>query len=227
MKILIIEDKASLAEIVGLRLKKEGYDVDIVNDGDNGWDLAVSGAYDLIVLDIMLPGIDGFEILKGIRRENIDSKVIILTAKTMLSDKLEGLTNGANDYLTKPFHIDELVARVNVLLEKAYKNTNEKLEYKDLLLDKNKSLLKCLNNNKEVELVKKELQVLEYFINNREQILSKQQIYDKIWGVYNEVESNKLEVYLTFIRRKLKAIDSKTQIKAVRGLGYKLQYINE
>lgn len=226
MKLLIVEDKKSLAEIVSIRLKKEGYEVEVANDGDEGYYLASAGVYDLIILDVMLPGMDGFDILKNLRADKVESKIIMLTAKTMLSDKLKGLTNGANDYLTKPFHIDELVARVNVLLNATYQNVNS-LDYGDISLDLKKSSLICHSTNKEVELVKKEQQLLEYFISNKQQILSKQQLYDKVWGIYNEIESNNLEVYLSFIRRKLKAIGSKVNIKSVRGLGYKLEFQNE
>lgn len=226
MKVLVVEDKKSLADIVSDKLKNENYEVDTIYDGLEAYSYAETGAYDLIVLDVMLPNMDGFEILNKLRRKNINTKIIMLTAKSTLNDKLKGLTHGANDYLTKPFHLDELVARVNVLLGTNNNNTNLK-QFGDIELDISNSNLKCTKTNKDIDLVKKELQLFEYFINNKGQILKKNQIYDKIWGMYTEIESNNLEAYLSFIRRKLKAIGSNTNIKAVRGLGYKMVYNNE
>lgn len=226
MRILIVEDENSLADLISDRLKKEKYLIDISYDGEDGYYRASTGAYDLIILDVMLPKMNGFEILKQLRKNDIDSKIIMLTAKSMIEDKLEGLENGANDYLTKPFHIDELVARVNVQLKVKNKNKNI-LEYGNLKLDTFKSKIFCTKTNESVELVCKEMQILEYLINNKEHILSKEQIYDKVWGIDNEIESNNLEVYLSFVRRKLKAIDSNVVIKSVRGLGYKMELENE
>lgn len=220
MYILIVEDENSLAELISDRLRKEKYFTDISNDGEDGYYRASTGAYDLIILDVMLPNMNGFEILKQLRKNHIDSKIIMLTAKSMIEDKLEGLENGANDYLTKPFHIDELVARVNVQLKNKNKNI---LEYGNLKIDTLRSKIFRTETNENVELVCKEMQILEYFVNNKEQILSKEQIYDRVWGIDNEIESNSLEVYLSFVRRKLKAIDSNVVIRSVRGLGYKME----
>ncbi len=139
----------------------------------------------------------------------------MLTAKSMLEDKLEGLESRANDYVTKPFHMDELVARVNVQLKNVESRNKNLLQYHDLELDVLKSKLTCIKTNETVDLVCKEFQLLEYFMNNPEQILSKEQIYDKVWEIENEIESNNLEVYLSFLRRKLKAINSNINIKSV------------
>lgn len=227
MHILIIEDEYALAELIKNKLTKEGYTIDIETDGEEGYYNALSGLYDLIILDVMLPSMNGFEILKKLRENEVDTKIIMLTAKSMLEDKLNGLENGANDYLTKPFHIEELLARVNIQLNKTSTNKKKKITYEDIELDITKSVLKNTNNNEEVELVCKELKLLEYLINNKDQILSKDQIYNKVWGVENEIESNNLEAYLSFIRRKLKAINSKVNIKAIRGLGYKMEVNND
>lgn len=228
MRILIIEDEFNLADVISDSLKKEKYQVDIRTDGEEGYFDASSGIYDLIILDVMLPHMNGFEILKKLREEKVDSKIIMLTAKDTLEDKLNGFSNGANDYVPKPFHIEELLARVNAWLKNPV-NIDKKniVEYKDLMLDINTSSLTCKTNNEKIELVCKEFQLLEYFMNNSEQILSKEQIYDKVWGMENEIESNNLEVYLSFIRKKIKAIDSKVNIKSLRGLGYKMEYVNE
>ena len=206
MRILIIEDEYSLADVVASRLKKEKYMVDICTDGEEGFYKATTNTYDLIILDVMLPHMNGFDILKSIRKEEVDSKVIMLTAKSTLEDKLDGLENGANDYVTKPFHIDELVARINIQLKGSSGIKNDVISYGDLKLNTSNSKLICTTTNETVELVCKEFQLLEYFFNNPTQILSKDQIYDKVWGIDNDVESNNLEVYLSFIRRKLKAI---------------------
>ena len=227
MRILIVEDEFSLADIIASRLKKEKYMVDVIDDGEEGLYYALSGVYDLIILDVMLPKMNGFDILKKIRKEKITSKVIMLTAKSMLEDKLEGLENGANDYVTKPFHMDELVARVNVQLKNVESRNKNLLQYHDLELDVLKSKLTCIKTNETVDLVCKEFQLLEYFMNNPEQILSKEQIYDKVWEIENEIESNNLEVYLSFLRRKLKAINSNINIKSVRGMGYKMEDLDE
>ena len=180
-----------------------------------------------IILDVMLPNMNGFEILKNIRKNEIQSKVIMLTAASTIENKLDGLQNGANDYITKPFHIDELLARINIQLKNPITTKKDIIKYSDLELNIMSSTIKCKTTNQSVELVCKEFQLLEYFISNPNQILSKEQIYDKVWGIDNEIESNNLEAYLSFIRKKLKAIGTKVNIKSVRGLGYKLEEENE
>ena len=227
MRILVVEDEYSLADLISTRLKKEKYTVDVSLDGEEGLYNALTDIYDLIVLDIMLPKVNGIEILKEIRKNNIKSKVIMLTAKSELDDKLLGLNNGANDYVTKPFHMDELVARVNVQLRN--NNIEEKtyLEYGDIRLNVKSSNVLCTTTNEEINIVNKEFLLLEYFMNNPEQIISKEQIYDKIWGIDNDSFSNNLEAFLSFLRKKLKLIGSNVNIKAIRGMGYKLEYKNE
>lgn len=226
MKILIIEDEYNLAEIISDSLKKEQYSTDISQDGEEGLYLAENNEYDLIILDVMLPNLNGFEILKKIREKGVASKIIMLTARSTLEDKLEGLENGANDYLVKPIHIEELIARVNILL-KGINNNSSIITYQDLELNTKTLKIKSKNTNQEVFLVRKEFQLLEYFITNKELILNKEQIYDRIWGIEKDIESNNLEAYLSFIRRKLKAIGSNVKIKSVRGIGYKMETCDE
>lgn len=224
MRVLVVEDEFSLADIVATKLRKEKYNVDISLDGEEGLDNALSGIYDLIILDIMLPKVNGIDILKEIRNNNIDTKVIMLTAKSTLDDKLLGFENGANDYITKPFHIEELVARVNVQLRNNEKNINKDiLRFGDIELNVRTSIVCCVKNNESINISYKELMILEYLMNNANQIISKEQIYDKIWGIDTDFESNNLEAYLSFIRKKLKIIDSMVTIKAIRGMGYKLE----
>ena len=228
MRILIIEDEFNLSDAICSRLKKEKYTVDCSYDGEEGLYNAQSGIYDLIILDVMLPKMNGFEILKQIRSDNILSKVIMLTAKNELENKLEGFSYGADDYLTKPFHMEELIARVNVQLRKNNsKNNNDEIEYADLILNVSTAKLMCKTSNDTMNISGKEFLILEYLMRNKEQIISKDILYDKIWGLENEVESNNLEAYVSFIRKKIKIIDSKVNIKAIRGLGYKLEVNNE
>ena len=216
MRILIIEDEYNLADVIATRLKKENYKVDIETDGEEGFYTALNGTYDLLILDVMLPHMNGFEILKEIRENELDLKIIMLTAKAELEDKLNGLSNGADDYLTKPFHIEELVARVNIQLRKINNNqNNDYIELGNLRLNLKNSTISNIETTETLEIGKKEYELLEYFMNNKNQIISKEQIYTKIWGIDNE------------IRKKLKLINSNVTIKVSRGLGYKLEVNHE
>lgn len=225
MKVLVVEDEYNLADVIKERLEKEKLTVDIVEDGEEGYYYASTNTYDLIILDVMLPNMSGFQILDKLRTDNINSKIIMLTARSTIEDKLNGLENGADDYLTKPFHMDELVARVNIQLKRNGNKNN--LSFGDLVLNTTNLKVTCAKTNEVVELIKKEFQLLEYFINNPNQVLSKEQIYDRVWGIENEIESNNLEAYLSFIRRKLRVIESNVVIKSVRGMGYKIEYGNK
>ncbi len=226
MRILIVEDEKSLAELVANRLKKEKYVVDVSLDGEDGLYNALMDVYDLIILDIMLPGVNGIEILKQIKNNHVKSKVIMLTAKSELEDKLLGFSEGANDYISKPFHIDEVVARVNAQLRiESIKNQTK--EFGDLILDLKTSDIINQKNNEKINIIHKEFQLLEYFMSNPNQVLSKEMIYDKVWGLENDSISNNLEAYLSFIRKKLKLINSNVQIKSLRNIGYKMEYNNE
>lgn len=227
MRILIIEDEAKLAEAIAFRLKKEHYIVDINSDGETGLDNALTNIYDLIILDVMLPKINGFDILKEIKNNGIETKVIMVTAKSMIEDKLYGFESGANDYITKPFHMDELVARVNAQLRNNIKIAKNTVEVGDLILNIDKASLLCKTTNESIDIMGKEYMLLEYFMNNSNQVISREQIYNKIWGFDNNSESNNLEAYLSFIRKKLRIIGSEANIKAIRGLGYKLEVKDE
>ena len=227
MRILIVEDEYSLADLIANRLKKEKYTVDISLDGEDGLYNALNDIYDLIILDIMLPKVNGIEILKEIKNNNVKSKVIMLTAKSELDDKLLGFNEGANDYMTKPFHIDELVARVNVQLRNNKTIGKDTIEFGDIELDLKNSNLITKDTKEKINIINKEFQLLEYFMNNHNQILSKDLIYDKVWGLDNEAFSNNLEAYLSFIRKKLKLLNSNVTIKSVRNLGYRMEELNE
>ena len=226
MRILIVEDEFSLADLIANKLQKEKYVVDICTNGDDGLYNALTNVYDLIILDIMLPGINGIDILKQIKQENIKAKVIMLTAKSTLEDKLVGFDNGAIDYITKPFHLEELVARVNAQIRKD-EPVKDTLEYDDLQLNIKNMNLTCTTTKEEINVAYREFLILEYFMQNVEQVVSKEQIYDKVWGIDSDFESNNLEAYLSFIRKKLKMIGSNVNIKSVRNLGYKMEKANE
>ena len=194
MRILIVEDEFKIADVIASRLRKENYIVDVFGNGEEGLDNALTNIYDLIILDVMLPKVDGFKILEEIRREKINAKVIMLTAKSMIEDKLTGFNNGANDYLTKPFHIDELVARVNAQLRMDNVQVQKDyVEAGDLRLNIKNTTLTCNTNNESIEVVCKEFMLLEYLMKNQNQVLQKEQLYEKIWGLDNESESNNLE----------------------------------
>ena len=222
MRILIVEDEFNLADAIANRLKMEKYSVDIAVSGDEGLFNALSGIYDLVILDVMLPKKNGFEILKEIKKENIESKVIMLTAKTDIDSKLEGFEIGANDYITKPFHMEELVARVNLQLRNNEVN-NDIVECGDAVLNIRTAVLENKNTKDNIEIMKKELMLLEYFMRNPNIVISKDILYDKIWGFDNNIESNSIEAYISFIRKKFKIIGLEINIKAIRGLGYKLE----
>ena len=225
MKILIIEDEYNLADAIKSVLSKEKYDSEICVDGNDGYNEALTDIYDLILLDVMLPHMNGFEILRELKKEKISSKIIMLTAKSNIEDKMNGFNNGADDYLTKPFHMDELLARVNLQLRK---NDNKNiLTIGDIELDIPTLCLKNVNNLEVINIIGKEFNILEMFIKNPNQIIDKEQIFNKIWGYESNSELNTLEAYISFLRKKLKSIDSIVTIKAVRNMGYRLELKDE
>jgi DNA-binding response OmpR family regulator len=226
MRILLVEDEESLAELVAQRLNKERYTVDVRNDGESGLYDALTGIYDLILLDIMLPKKDGIEILRELRSEGITSKVIMLTAKGELEDKLKGFSEGANDYVSKPFHIDELVARINAQL-RVETVVKEELQFGNIILDYSTPAVVNKTTKESIKINNKEFQLLEYFMMNPNQVLSKEMIFDRVWGMDSDTLSNNLEAYLSFVRKKLKIIDADITIKSLRNLGYRMEMANE
>jgi DNA-binding response OmpR family regulator len=223
MRILLVEDERSLSNILVELLKKQNYTVDAVYDGKDGLDCGLSGIYDLILLDIMLPKMNGIEVLKHLRREKISTAVIMLTAKSEVEDKVMGLDYGADDYITKPFETKEFLARIRSATRRKEVYTGDVLTFSDLSIDKNS--LKASTDNNEVKLSLKEYQILEILMENSKQIITREQIAEKIWGYDYEGEYNSVEVYISFVRKKLKFIHSCVQIKASRGLGYSLEVL--
>jgi len=226
MNILIIEDEYSLADAIAEILKNEKFNTFITTNGEDGENEALTGNYDLILLDVMLPNKNGFDILKYLRQEKIKTPIIMLTAKSEIDDKLNGLENGADDYITKPFAMRELVARVKAVLKRCNNIENtDYLEFCDLVLDLKNAKLIC--NNNEIQISGKELKLLELLLINKNQISSRESLAQKIWGYESDAEYNNVEVYITFIRRKLKLIESSVIIKSIRGIGYKLEEKND
>ena len=227
IKILIIEDEIRLADILYDWFYNKNFQVTVCHDGISGYETALKNSYDAIISDVMLPGMDGFSIVKKLRGMKIWTPIIMLTARVELKDKLQGFDAGAEDYLTKPFEIEELDARVKVLLRKNEKGTEvtaeETRKKPDFVLEKNSHILKDSVGNKKVKLSGKEYTLLSYFVENYDQILSKEQITVRIWGYDTNVEYNNEEVYISFLRKKLKFIGTRTSIETVRGVGYRLR----
>jgi len=223
MRVLIVEDEFSLADTISDRLKEEGYAVDIAYDGNDGFLQAVSGIYDVIILDVMLPKMDGFTVLTKIRESEIHTPVLMFTAKSELDNKVYGFDCGADDYLTKPFEMKELLARVRALSRRRGEIDLSVLTCGDLQLNVNSCEINCTTTKQIIKLGAKEYLTLEYLMHNQKQIVSKEQIAEKIWGFDNEAEYNKVEVYLSFVRKKIKFIGSAVKIKVIRGIGYCLE----
>ena len=221
MHILIVEDQFSLADAMKAALEKEKFTVTIAADGEQGEDEALSGVYDLIILDVMLPGKNGFEILHSVKSET-DTPVIMVTAKGEIEDKLNGLEHGADDYITKPFHIRELIARVNAVLRRV--NRVERVDmpsYGDIMMDAKNSEMLC--GDEKLTLTVKEYQVMEILVLHKGNVVEREHILTKIWGYFSDAEYNNIEVYISFLRKKLRLLGSATKITAIRGIGYKLE----
>ena len=227
MKILIIEDEYNLADAIASMLKSKKYNVLIKTDGEEGLEEALTDIYDLIILDVMLPHKNGFDILKELRKENINSKIIMLTARNTIDDKMIGFNNGADDYLTKPFHMEELMARVNIQLRKGNNAESELIELGDIYLNIKSMELCNKNEDHKVKIIGKEFQLLELLMNNANRVMEKEQLFVKIWGYDTECDINTLEAYISFIRKKLKLIKSKINLKAIRNMGYVLEVSDE
>ncbi|BFT76118.1 response regulator transcription factor [Paenibacillus sp. P36] len=222
MRLLIVEDEIHLAEALTQILKKHNYSVDTVHDGQSGLDNALSGIYDLLLLDIMLPEIDGITLLKTIRSKGIATPVILLTAKGEISDKITGLDHGADDYVAKPFSTEELLARIRAALRrKGEVVAEDALKFGDIEL--NTGTLKLTCSGKELKLILKESELLELLMSRKQAVISKEQIIEKLWGFDSEVEHNNVEVYISFLRKKLTFLQSSVRITTIRGVGYVLE----
>ncbi len=223
MRILLAEDEKRMAAALVALLKQEKYDVDHVADGASALEALESGIYDIAVLDVMMPEMNGFEAARRARSRGVKTPILMLTAKSELDDKITGLDSGADDYLTKPFQTKELLARLRALGRRSASFQDGSLHFGDLSLDTASAALSCSSTGQSVRLSEKELRILEYMFGSRGQIMTREQLAVKIWGFDSEAEYNNVEVYMSFTRKKLAFVGSKVEIKAVRGLGYELR----
>lgn len=221
MKILVVEDEHLIATSIKKGLEQEHYVVDLAFDGEEGLDLASSGDYDLVLLDLMLPKMDGLKVCRQLRKDEIHTPILILTAKSQLEDKVIGLDSGADDYLTKPFAFEELLARVRALARRPQNTaTAEILKVGDLSL--NISTYEVLRNGKNISLSSKEYSLLECLMRHPGQILSKDQLIQHVWSYESDILPNTVEVYIRNLRLKIDKNFSQKLIKTIRGFGYKI-----
>lgn len=221
IRILVIEDEQRIATFIQRGLEEEGYAVDVAYDGRDGLKRACEGVYDLLVLDLMLPKLDGFELLKRLRAENHDMPVLVLTARDEVEDKVEGLDLGADDYLTKPFSFDEFLARVRALFRRDSTARETVLRAGNLSLDLVTRLAHV--DDREIELSPREFSLLEYFLRNKNAVLSRTRISQHVWGYPYDGISNVVDVYVNYLRKKLDPGDEPRMIHTVRGQGYVLR----
>ena len=226
MRLLLVEDEKRMAQALCEILRLEKYEVDHFDDGMDGLSAIESNIYDIIILDVMLPSMNGYDIAKTARQKGIRTPILMLTAKAELDDKVTGLDSGADDYLTKPFMTKELLARLRALTRRNINTPDGELNFADITLQQSTSSLCCTTNGQSVRLSDKEYRILEYLIANQGQILSREQLAVKIWGFESDSEYNNVEVYMSFTRKKLCFVNAKTEIKAVRGVGYELRCDN-
>lgn len=218
MRLLVVEDEKEIADGIRAIVENANYKVDCEYDGISGLDNILSGIYDLVILDIMLPKISGLEIVKSVREQGIDTPIIMLTAKSQVSDKINGLNIGADDYITKPFDGGELLARIGARLRKSSEPEDGRIKAFDVILDPATYTLQ--KGGKFIKMSKTEYQLLEYFMINKNIILSKDTIINKVWGNYDTTEYNNIEVYVSFLRKKLRFVKADATIETKKGIGY-------
>lgn len=217
-KILIVEDEENMVLFIQMELKYEGYNVDVASDGRKAVELALKNNYDLILLDLMLPGINGLEVCRRIRKEK-DTPIIMLTARDSVMDKVTGLQNGADDYIAKPFAIEELLARMEAIFRRINsKNIKSEFKFKDITLDVEGRIVK--KDEKIIELTNTEFQLLLILIRNKNKVLTRDVLLDNVWVYNSEAETNIVDVYVRYIRNKLDKDDKEKYIQTVRGVGY-------
>lgn len=225
MRILIIEDELSISDALSECLKKNDFLVDTCYDGESGLAYALSGIYDLLIVDLMLPKKDGFSLIKEVRAAKINAKIIILSAKSAEDSKVLGLTIGADDYITKPFSPKELVARVKAALRRQGETIQEILEFNGLEYDLRTNVLSYKSQS--IILKNKEAHLMQELLKNKGSIVTKDSLFDKVWGFDIDNDYNAIEVYISFLRKKLKHISSEVEISVLRGVGYYLEKSND
>ena len=222
MKVLIVDDEKTLVNMIKEILSHDKIDCDAAYDGQEAINYATTGQYDLIVLDVMMPKRDGLEVLKEIRKNKVATPVLMLSAKSEVADKVSGLVSGADDYLTKPFAASELLARIKALSRRKNEYIGNMLVFGDLELDRDTFILRCKGSD--IKLSATEYKILELLFQNPKRIVNKDKLIEKVWGWDNDADYNNVEVYISFLRKKLLALKSRTNIKAVRGAGYFLEF---
>ena len=221
MKILVVEDEVRLAEALSQIMQEQKYQVDVANDGNDGLDYALYGDYDVIVLDVMLPGKDGFEVVRSLRAAKVQTPVIMLTARDDVRDKIRGLDKGADDYMTKPFVPEELLARIRALSRRQGEVLLEEISMEDLTLSLSTNDLLC--GAKSIHLAFKEFEIMKILLSNQKAIVSKEMLISKVWGDDSDAEDNNVEAYISFLRKKLSFLGSRVQISTIRKVGYRLE----
>ena len=221
MKILVVEDELRLAEALQQIMQEQKYQVDVANDGNDGLDYALYGDYDVIVLDVMLPGKDGFEIVRALRAAKIKTPVIMLTARDDVRDKIRGLDKGADDYMTKPFVPEELLARIRALSRRQGEVLLEEISMEDLTLSLSTNDLLC--GAKSIHLAFKEFEIMKILLSNQKTIVSKEMLISKVWGDDSDAEDNNVEAYISFLRKKLHFLGSRVAVTTIRKVGYRLE----
>ena len=224
MRLLLAEDERELSRALTAILNHHGYSVDAVDNGADALDYALSGNYDGVVMDIMMPRMDGVTALRRLREQGVQTPVLLLTAKGEVDDRITGLDAGADDYLTKPFDMGELLARLRAMLRRREGFTPDLLELGDLSLDRGAYLLRGPEG--EVRLANKEFQLMEYFLENPRQVLSTDQLMERIWGWDSEAELSVVWVYVSNLRKKLRALGAHVELRATRGVGYSLEVLS-
>jgi DNA-binding response OmpR family regulator len=223
----VVEDSVRLADTLAEALTKANYIVDVARDGSEGYEQIMSGIYDIVILDLMLPKKNGYEVLSAIRSEGLTVPVIILSAKNELEDKIQGFTVGADDYMTKPFEIKELLMRIQAITRRYEGQEVSCLKVGNLSLNHMSAEISNCDSGKSMQIAGKELQLMELFLRNPGQVLEKEQIATKIWGFESEAEYNHVEVYVSFLRKKLKFLQANVRIRAVRGVGYIMEVADD
>ena len=221
MKLLIVEDEVRLAEAIGQIMKEQHYQTDLVFNGKDGLYCGLSGDYDVIILDVMLPGENGFQIVEKLREAKIQTPVLMLTARDNVSDKVTGLDKGADDYMTKPFIPEELLARIRALSRRQGEVIVEEMVFGDLKLNLSTNDLWC--KTKSIHLGYKEFEVLRILMSNIGKIISKDTLINRVWGSDSDAEDNNVEAYISFLRKKFHFLGSKAEITTVRKVGYRLE----
>ena len=223
MKILVIEDEKMLADSLRDLLSAKGFQVEVVYDGEQGYEYAMLGIYDLLILDVMMPGLNGLQVARQVRAKRVTTPILMLTAKSDVQDRIEGLNAGADYYLTKPFDTRELMACINALLRRQG-NQVDNLVYGNTELELSTALLRC--GDKSVRLTAKEFDVLRQLLSSGERLVPKETLLARVWGFDTNAVENHVEVYMAFLRKKLRSIGSNVNIAAVRRLGYHLELVS-